>query len=78
MDLLSLNNRHPPGEPPVPPGEPRPVHIARSVVANRPRGRPQQQATAKGGSLHLLEALARALPLVELTGKFQGQRPPRS
>ena len=50
MDLLSLIERHPPGEPPVPPGEPRPVHIARTVAANRSRGRPQQGATAKGGS----------------------------
>ena len=50
MDLLSLIERHPPGEPPVPPGEPRPVHIARTVAANRSRGRPQQGATTKGGS----------------------------
>ena len=50
MDLLSLIEWHPPGEPPVPPGEPRPVHIARTVAANRSRGRPQQGATTKGGS----------------------------
>jgi hypothetical protein len=49
MDLLSLIERHPPGEPPVAPGEP-PVHIDRRVVANRSRGRPQQGATTKGGS----------------------------